>query len=96
MEKDWTVANFESITLNYPDIIYKTDIKVPRSEHRDEFIKGLLTLDRTKRLGSSNNFHGFEQDIKSHPWVGKIDWDLIAEKRILPEYRPNVYLLLLH
>lgn len=90
VEKEWTVAHFESVPVTYPDMAFKTDIRVPPSPDRDEFIKGLLEIDRTKRLGSSNHYHGFEQDIKPHPWLKSIDWKLIEQKRLQPAYRPNV------
>ena len=90
VEKEWTVAHFESVPVTYPDTAFKTDIRVPPSPDRDEFIKGLLEIDRTKRLGSSNHYHGFEQDIKAHPWLKSIDWKLIEQKKLQPNYRPNV------
>lgn len=78
------------MTVSYPEVVYKSDIKVPSSPNRDNFIKGLLSIDRTVRIGSSNNHHGFEKDIKCHPWLQAIDWSLIEQKKLQPNYRPNV------
>lgn len=89
VEKDWTVKDFESVPVSFPDMVQKTEIKVPASPSRDSFIKGLLSIDRYSRLGSSNHFHGFEKDIKVHDWLSKIDWSLIEQKKLQPTFKPN-------
>jgi serine/threonine protein kinase len=75
----------------YPEVYYRTDLKIPASPHRDAFIRGLLEIDVTKRLGSANDGQGFEQDIKSHPWLASIDWELVEQKKLEPSYKPNVF-----
>ncbi|AYU78037.1 protein kinase A catalytic subunit / PKAC3 [Leishmania donovani] len=48
------------------------------SKARD-FIKGLLSLDPTKRLGSLPN--GTE-DIKNHKYFAEVDWNVVLSKKI--------------
>eukprot|EP00163_Fabomonas_tropica_P012822 TRINITY_DN24183_c0_g1_i1.p1 TRINITY_DN24183_c0_g1~~TRINITY_DN24183_c0_g1_i1.p1 ORF type:complete len:496 (-),score=135.11 TRINITY_DN24183_c0_g1_i1:351-1838(-) len=49
-------------------------------------LKGLLTPDPTKRLGSGPT--GVEE-IKSHPFFASIDWKLLYEKKLTPPFVPR-------
>lgn len=72
-------------------MFYKSETaKIPRCPNRERFYKGLMTIDKTKRLGSSNNGLGFEIDLKAELWLKDINWDLIVAKKLQPPYRPNV------
>ena len=90
VKKDWTIGHFESVIVSFPKVVCKYGINVSESPHRDAFVKGLLSIDKSVRLGSSNDYIGFEQDIKCHPWLKNIDWVLIEQKKLQPQYRPNV------
>ncbi|KAJ3270096.1 hypothetical protein HDV01_000537 [Terramyces sp. JEL0728] len=56
---------------------------------REQLLEQLLERDVSKRLGSANNGRGFETEVKAHEYFSKIDWSLIAEKKLLPNYHPN-------
>ncbi|KAJ3371649.1 hypothetical protein HDU91_005041 [Kappamyces sp. JEL0680] len=57
---------------------------------RNDFIQSLLCRDTEKRIGSSNDGLGFYADVVSHSWLEKIDWDLLAEKKLAPSFLPMV------
>ncbi len=59
---------------------------------RDSFILGLLERDISKRLGSSDDGLGFPVDIMKHPWLQKIDWKLLEQKKMCPTSLPAVNL----
>jgi hypothetical protein len=63
---------------------------VGENEDRTNFIKGLLQRDISTRLGCSNDGLGFETDIKVHPFLKEIDWDLLRQKKIQPKVKPKV------
>ena len=84
------MAQFEAVPLVFLPNFHKSDIRIPPNPVRESFYRGLLELDKHKRLGYGDNSKGFESQIKPHPWLKHIDWNLIAEKKLQPPYRPNV------
>jgi hypothetical protein len=66
-------------------------VAVTPNINRTELIKGLLDRNIPTRLGSSNNGLGFETDIKTHPFLKDIDWDLLLQRKMEPKVKPNVY-----
>ena len=46
----------------------------------------LLQKDKRNRLGVQNDF----MDIRTHPFFGPINWQLLDERKIKPPYNPNV------
>ncbi|KAJ3302488.1 hypothetical protein HDV03_004911 [Kappamyces sp. JEL0829] len=90
VEKDWTPQHFESVKVPYPEYYYKSEVPIAVNPDRDAFYRGLLCLDRHRRLGASNDGLGFELDIKTSAYMKSIDWTLIANKKLQPVYRPNV------
>jgi hypothetical protein len=76
--------------LEFPN---KTRNKQPVDENEDRtnFIKGLLQRDISQRLGCSNEGLGFETDIKVHPFLKVIDWELLRQKKLQPKIKPKVF-----
>lgn len=56
------------------------------AEDSKDLIKGLLTLDRKKRMGHVNN----GDDIKSHRWFSTMDWERLYQRKVKAPYVPNV------
>jgi len=52
------------------------------SDDACDLLSCLLERDPDERLGADH--------IKEHPWFASIDWDLLAQKKIVPEYIPPV------
>lgn len=52
-----------------------------------DLIKKLLINDRTKRLGTMKN--GAE-DIKRHKWFKNIEWEMVAQRKLVPPIIPKV------
>jgi hypothetical protein len=66
----------KEINSDYPNI----------SENACDFVAKLLVKDPTQRLGSRTN----SQDIKSHPFYDKIDWEQLENGEIKPPLQPDV------
>ncbi|KAI8901056.1 kinase-like domain-containing protein [Globomyces pollinis-pini] len=67
-------------------------VKITPNQARDVFMAELLERDVSKRLGSENNGLGFETQMKCHPYLSKLDWKQVEEKKLTPKYKPNVRL----
>uniref|UniRef100_A0A2M4CK83 non-specific serine/threonine protein kinase n=1 Tax=Anopheles darlingi TaxID=43151 RepID=A0A2M4CK83_ANODA len=52
-----------------------------------DFLRKLLTKDPKRRLGCGEQKAG---ELKSHPFLRPIDWDMLQQKRIPAPYKPNV------
>jgi len=52
------------------------------SDDACDLLSQLLERDPDERLGADH--------IKEHPWFSCIDWDLLVQKKIVPEYIPPV------
>ena len=50
-----------------------------------DFLESILQKDETKRLG----YNGVEE-IKAHPFFAEIDWDEIMERKLVPEFIPDM------
>jgi serine/threonine protein kinase len=83
--------NIQTKSLKFP-AKDRRGVEVVENQDRTNFIKGLLNRDVKQRLGSSNDGLGFEQDIKAHPFLADINWDLVKEKKQEPTFKPNVHL----
>eukprot|EP01137_Pigoraptor_chileana_P020632 Opistho-2@496 len=74
--------------------MYETIIRGEYEFHGDYFsaeakdlIKGLLQVDRTRRLGNLKNGAA---DIRNHPWFASMDWSALERQRVKPPYVPKV------
>jgi len=54
------------------------------------FIKALLCLDPTKRLGFSASMITPGEDVKMHMWFKGINWEDMMNKQCCPPYIPNL------
>ena len=57
------------------------------SKEAVNIIRGFLIKKREDRLGCGANG---EQDIKSHPFFGKIDWEKLEKRQMEPPFKPSV------
>ena len=69
--------------LRWPDPI-KHGIKV--SEEAKDLITMLLQKDRKKRLGQKSDV----KEIIAHPFFNGLDFDALAEKKIVPKFIPTI------
>jgi hypothetical protein len=90
VDKNWTRENFENPPLAFLTKFYKTEVSIPSDSKRESFIKGLLEIEVSNRLGCSNKGLGFETDIKTHPYLESINWVLAEQMKLEPSYKPNV------
>ncbi|KAJ4793192.1 Protein kinase family protein [Rhynchospora pubera] len=69
--------------------IIKDKIKLPAylSSEAHSLLKGLLTKEANKRLGSGP---GGSNEIKNHKWFKPINWKKLEGRQIQPSFRPNV------
>lgn len=94
-ERTWTKHDFEKEPLTFTTKFIDSDVVILRNEKRERFIQGLLEINVSERLGSSDFGLGFSKDIKTHQYLKSIDWALIEEMKLQPCYKPNVFLDLL-
>ena len=73
----------------YKDILKRElffdNSKAEVSQEGKDLIRGLLTKDSDKRLGTKD-----EKEIRNHPWFADIDFEKILSKEYIPEFIPNV------
>ena len=69
--------------------IAKAKFEMPSTIQKDaaDMIRGFLTKDPNKRLGS---LAGGEDDIYTHPWFNIIDFVNLRKKSIKAPYKPNI------
>ncbi|XP_026144315.1 serine/threonine-protein kinase Sgk1 isoform X1 [Carassius auratus] len=71
----------------YSNILHKPLVLKPNvSNAGRELLEGLLHKDRTKRLGSKDDF----PEIKFHSFFSPINWDDLMAKKIMPPFIPTV------
>ncbi|KRX10725.1 Protein kinase-like domain [Pseudocohnilembus persalinus] len=56
------------------------------TEEAKDFILKCTDKDPRIRLGSKKGI----EDIKAHPWFSDIDWELLAQKKVKPPFKPNI------
>ncbi|KAL8848477.1 MAG: hypothetical protein Q9221_006529, partial [Calogaya cf. arnoldii] len=64
-------------------------VRFPRDALSNEgrnFVKGLLNRNPRHRLGAVND----AEDLKVHPFFNDMDWDALANKRIVPPFKPQL------
>ncbi|KAL8698701.1 MAG: hypothetical protein Q9224_001729 [Gallowayella concinna] len=68
-------------------------VRFPRDALSNEgrnFVKGLLNRNPRHRLGAVND----AEDLKAHPFFADMDWVALANKRIVPPFKPKLKSLL--
>ena len=74
----------KQLILNKQAKIKKDEIPENWSLNSVDFINKLLIRKADKRLG-----HNGIVELKTHPWMESIDWELLAQKKIKPPFVPN-------
>jgi len=84
----WSPFYAEDTQQMYKNICFGK-IRFPRgviSEEGKQFVKGLLNRNPKHRLGAQRD----AAELKEHPFFNGIDWNLLANKKITPPFKPNV------
>lgn len=84
----WSPFYAEDTQQMYRNICFGK-IKFPRGAIGDDgkqFVKGLLNRNPRHRLGATDD----AQDLKQHAFFAQVDWDLLANKKIPPPFKPLV------
>jgi serum/glucocorticoid-regulated kinase 2 len=76
-----TQKMFNAIREKNPNFTAK--VNVP--EDAKDFIKQLLQKNPKERLGNKG-----ADEVKKHKWFANIDWDLLAEKKVTPPFKPTL------
>ena len=74
----------KQLILNKQAKIKKDEIPENWSLNAVDFINKLLIRKGDKRLGHSGII-----ELKTHPWMEDIDWELLSQKKIKPPFVPN-------
>ncbi|CAL8577156.1 Serine/threonine-protein kinase, variant 3 [Xanthoria parietina] len=64
-------------------------VRFPRDALSNEgrnFVKGLLNRNPRHRLGAVND----AEDLKAHPFFADMDWEALANKTIVPPFKPQL------
>ncbi|KLT40161.1 Pkinase-domain-containing protein [Cutaneotrichosporon oleaginosum] len=80
---------FDDHPLGIYEKILRNEVSFPShiDPYAKDFIRGLLTADRTKRLG---NLRGGARDVMNHPWFQGVDWGSLERKEIGAPIVPRV------
>jgi protein kinase A len=80
---------FDDHTLGIYEKILRNEVAFPShvDPYAKDLIRGLLTADRSKRLG---NLRGGSRDVLSHPWFAGVDWGSLERKEIGAPIIPRV------
>lgn len=57
----------------------------PISRDANTFIRSLLTVNPTQRLGYNGSL-----EVKQHPWLKAVNWDILSRKQYRPPFMPEV------
>ena len=79
-----TRNEIKQLILNKQAKLKKNEIPDNWSLNAADFINKLLIRKAEKRLGHNNI-----SELKSHPWMASIDWELLAQKKVAPPFLPN-------
>ncbi len=83
-----TREEYKENIINFQAQIYKKDIKDLKYDFSNEcikFINGLLMRNYKERLGYNNGV----LDLKNHPWMKDINWELMKEKQLIAPFIPD-------
>lgn len=80
---------FDDHTLGIYEKILRNEIAFPShiDPYAKDLIRGLLTADRSKRLG---NLRGGAKDVMGHAWFAGVDWGSLERKEIGAPIVPRV------
>ncbi|WOO79280.1 cAMP-dependent protein kinase catalytic subunit PRKX [Vanrija pseudolonga] len=80
---------FDDHPLGIYEKILRNEVAFPShiDPYAKDLIRGLLTADRTKRLG---NLRGGARDVMNHPWFAGVDWGSLERKEIGAPIVPRV------
>jgi len=80
---------FDDHPLGIYEKILRNEIAFPAhiDPYAKDLIRGLLTADRSKRLG---NLRGGAKDVMSHSWFAGVDWGSLERKEIGAPIVPRV------
>jgi len=76
--KNQTMHNVMKKQIVFPDTLSRDSISL---------LKGFLQRDHTKRYGSLEQK---TEEIKRHHFFHSINWDMLAEKKISPPFKPTI------
>ncbi|KAL5036892.1 Serine/threonine-protein kinase [Batrachochytrium dendrobatidis] len=78
----------ENINLMYKKILHNELVFPPEfPSYAQSFCRGLIERDPKRRLGAGPED---AEEIKRHPYLIDIDWNLLAKRRIQPPFKPQV------
>ncbi|CEJ90548.1 Putative AGC/AKT protein kinase, variant [[Torrubiella] hemipterigena] len=84
----WSPFYAEDTQQMYKNIAFGK-VRFPRdtlSQEGRNFVKGLLNRNPKHRLGAIDD----AEELKRHPFFDDIDWNLLAQKRITPPFKPKL------
>ncbi|KAJ3841543.1 kinase-like protein [Lentinula raphanica] len=84
----WSPFYAEDTQQMYRNICFGK-IRFPKgviNEDGKQFVKGLLNRNPKNRLGANRD----AQDLKEHPFFKTIDFNLLAQKKVTPPFKPIV------
>ncbi|KAL8730815.1 MAG: hypothetical protein Q9181_004530 [Wetmoreana brouardii] len=84
----WSPFYAEDTQQMYKNIAFGK-VRFPRDALSNEgrnFVKGLLNRNPRHRLGAVND----AEDLKAHPFFADMDWTALANKTIVPPFKPQL------
>lgn len=84
----WSPFYAEDTQQMYKNIAFGK-VRFPRDALSTEgrnFVKGLLNRNPRHRLGANND----AQELMDHPFFADIDWEVLAQKNIVPPFKPKL------
>ncbi|KFG58935.1 AGC kinase [Toxoplasma gondii RUB] len=77
-DRERLFENIRSSELQYPSYMSRAAVHL---------LRGLFQRDPNRRLGGGP---GDAEEIKRHPFFGRIDWEALQAKRMRPPFRPRL------